>query len=70
MLLRYYSSDFVCEMKEYMYDGADFQLALSTQLELLLKHIVSSSLVTTNVNPVRALQCDFYGNVRPIAIVY
>lgn len=59
MLLRYFSSNCACEVKEDMNDGADFQVDLLAQLQPLSMQIAVSTLVSTNVNSGRVLWCDF-----------
>lgn len=44
-----------------MHDGANFQLALSSQLQAYQSILFVSMVVLRNVNPVRELQCDFCG---------
>lgn len=57
----YFSFNYVCKVKEDIYDEVDFQLVLLAKLEALSKQNASLTLVPINVNPVRALQCDLYG---------
>ena len=64
MLLEYFSSDCVCDINENMYNVVDFQLPILAQLEALSKKLVVSTLIPLNVNLVRVIRCDFYGEVH------
>lgn len=72
VLLGYFSSDCVCEVKEDMYDGANSQLALLAQLGALSNQLVVSTWVHANVNPIRGLQCDFCdgGHINGYCVPY
>lgn len=60
MLLRYLSFDCVLG-KEGMYNVEDLRHVLLVRIKTLKKKIVVLTPSLINVNPVRVLRCDLYG---------